>query len=429
MAAESHQSHESEQNNRKRKHGYESSSVGMGSMLPLLQQPDLPAFNLTSDGSSLEQHSGNRDGEVEDSRDWQLVEGGQRKKAKKVPKAHSSNYPTITFSAESARLQSQIKIGDLQGLVLYVLADGTSPQWISVRHRNEIRKVVVLMVPGLERSMFEEHSLAPEEQLKKNSANNDGGRSTERNYRSPDEYYPVKLSSDELPISLKPFAEIFEYLWPVKTPGDDKYSKMHSPLHAMFTAPLPKSQGDKNKKGPKPTREPQGWQNKRTRISEFITPPEDLLENDYTLHPAIYIDEEDRSALQEQRIRSGTWTEHGWVNTRVNSYEEGTPPENEIEQGSLTAGREIIAMDCEMCMTGDAESSLTRISLVGWDGSVVMDELVKPDKPIVDYVTRYVYLKRSIECDTDCIPPDFQESPKLCLRRLQQPSMTSNRSF
>ena len=181
---------------------------------------------------------------------------------------------------------------------------------------------------------------------------------------------------------------MFEYLWPVKTPGDDKYSKMHSPLHAMLTVPLPKSQEDKNKKGPKPAREPQGWQNKRTRVSEYITSSEGLLENDYTLHPAIYADEEDRNALQEQRVSSGMSTEHGWVDTLVNSYEEGTPLEGEVEQGSLTAGREVMAMDCEMCMTGEAEFSLTRISLIGWDGSVVLDELVKPGKPIVDYVTR-----------------------------------------
>jgi hypothetical protein len=118
--------------------------------------------------------------------------------------------------------------------------------------------------------------------------------------------------------------------------------------------------------------------------------PEDLLENDYTLHPAIYIDEEDRRALQEQRTSSGMSYEHGWVDTLVNKYEEGSLPENEIEQGSLTAGREIIAMDCEMCMTGETEFSLTRVSLVRWDGTIVLDELVKPDKPIIDYVTRYV---------------------------------------
>src|ERR1700694_1598551 len=114
MANDSRKSQESEQRNKKRKHGYESSSVGMGSTLPLLRQPDLPAFNLTSERSSLERDHSNRDVETDDSQDWQLVEGGQRKKAKKVPKPNSSNYPTITFSSQSARLQSQIKISDLQ---------------------------------------------------------------------------------------------------------------------------------------------------------------------------------------------------------------------------------------------------------------------------------------------------------------------------
>lgn len=391
MAGEPHGLYENGHNKRKRKHGSEL-SVGMGSTLPFLQQPDLPAFNLTSKRSSLEQDLSNKDSEVGDSEDSQVVEDGRRRKTKKIPTAHSSNYPSITFVPESVRLQSQIKISDLQGLVLYILADGTSPQWISVRCRNEIRKVVVLMVPGLERCMFKERSSSTEELYTGNNANNYGHESEERSRGSPDEYYPVKLSSDKLPTPVKRFAEMFGYLWPVKTPGDDKYCKMHSPLHAMLTAPLPKSQEDKNKKGVKPAREPQGWQNRRTRISEYILSPEDLLENDYILHPAIYSSKEDQDALQEQRIRMGKWSGQGWVDTLVNSFEEGNPPESEIEQGSLTAGREIMAMDCEMCMTGETEFSLTRISLVGWDGSVVLDELVKPDKPILDYVTRYVWL-------------------------------------
>ncbi len=356
----------------------------MSSSLPLLPLPDLPAFNLTSKRSSPDQESNSPPTEVDRAEQWQFVEDRQRKKTKKIPKAHSSNYPAITFSPETARLQSQIKLNDLQGLILYLLADGPSPQWVSVRHRPEIRKVVVLMVPGLERDMFTLTGKMDTAQTK----NCDGKESRERNYQSPDEYYPVKLTSDKLPTSLKQFAEMFEYLWPVKTPGDDKYSKMHSPLHAMLTAPLPKSQEDKNRKGPKQAREPQGWQNKRTRISEYIASPEDLLENDYTLHPAMYLDEKDKLALREQRKRSGTWTDQGWVDTLVDTFEQGSVPEREIQGGSLTAGREILAMDCEMCMTGKEEFSLTRISLVSWDGSVVLDELVKPDKPIIDYVTQ-----------------------------------------
>ena len=212
---------------------------------------------------------------------------------------------------------------------------------------------------------------------------------------SPDDYYPIRLRPDELLPGMETFADMFEDLWPVKTPGDDKFGKMHSPLHAILTAPLPKDKEEKSNKknkkgggGVQQAREPAGWKNTTTLITEFIHTPEELFENDYTIHPALYDNETDRKALATHRYSIGVSQEHGWVDTLVKQFEDGSAPENEIEQGSLTAGREILAMDCEMCMTGENEFSLTRTSIVGWDGSVVLDELVKPAKPITNYLTQ-----------------------------------------
>lgn len=42
-----------------------------------------------------------------------------------------------------------------------------------------------------------------------------------------------------------------------------------------------------------------------------------------------------------------------------------------------------------MCKTAPGDFALTRISVVAWNGRVIMDELVKPAKPITDYVTAY----------------------------------------
>ena len=360
---------------KKRKHEQRAYD-GMGHALSLLrQQPELPEFNLTSARRSSKESL--KEDEDEQSEDWQTIENGRpKKKPKKIPKANSSNYPAIKFSPDS-RLQSQIKISDIQNLVLYILADGPSPQFVSVRHRPEIRKVVVLMVPGLEKSMFVE-------------------KKKDRDDRrlSPDDYYPMRLRSEDITFGLEAFADMFEELWPVKTPGDDKFGKMHSPLHAILTAPLPKDKEERNNKknkkggGVRQAREPAGWKNSRTPITEFIHSPEELLENDYTLHPAVYGDEVDRTALAAHRSSIGASQEHGWVDTLVKSFNDGSAPENEIEQGSLTAGREVLAMDCEMCMTGENEFSLTRISIVGWDGSVVLDELVMPAKPITNYLTQ-----------------------------------------
>ncbi|KAH8674528.1 hypothetical protein BGZ60DRAFT_372609 [Tricladium varicosporioides] len=394
----------SESNGKKRKLSEASATEqpGMSQTPSLPRHPDLPEFHLTSGSHRSEEKESPRDEERSSSQDWQVIENGRpRKKAKKIPKPYSQNYPSFDFSRDS-RLQSQIKISDLQTLVLYILADGGAPSFISVKHRPQIRRVVVLMVPGLEQSDFDKPCKDGESREKK-----------DRKYSSPDDYFPRKLYADELDSSLQPFPEMFKWLWPVKTPGDDKYSKMHSPLHAMLTAPLPKSAEEKgknkNKKGARPVKEPHGWTNSRTPITEFLHVPEELVENDYTLHPAAYLDEKERYSYSKHRDSNGVSSDHGWVDTLVKHFDEGTPSEDEVEAGSITAGREVLAMDCEMCMTGESEFSLTRISIVGWDGSVVLDELVKPEKPITNYLTQYSGITEKMLADVTTTLPDIQK--------------------
>jgi RNA exonuclease 1 len=382
---------------KKRKHRDERDS-NLGDMISapeLLPQVELPEFSLIAETPQSSNMAGSpRDDAYDNAQEWQTVENGRpTKKAKKLPKPNTDNYPTIKFSSAS-RLQSQIKISDLQNLVLYILADAAAPQFVSVRHRNQIRKVVVLMVPGLEKSMFIMKSTDDGDGRHKEDADSRREKRLEekdRGYSYPDDYYPTRLSSETLPEEVKPFSVMFEDLWPVKTPGDDKYGRMHSPFHAMLTAPTPKTKEEKKwqktGKGASQAKEPIGWQNVRTRVTEFIHSPDELLENDYTLHPASYDDEKEKTALANHRRSTNVSQVDGWVDTLVKAFDEGSVPENEIENGSLTAGRELLAMDCEMCKTGETEFSLTRISIVGWDGAVILDELVKPDKPIIDYLT------------------------------------------
>ena len=210
---------------------------------------------------------------------------------------------------------------------------------------------------------------------------------------SPDDYVPVQLIHDKLPSPLKPLADCFSHLWPVKAPGDEKYGKVHSPLHAMLNSPIPKTQEEKNEdkqiKGAKPAREGKDWVNKRTPITEFINTEEELQENEYVLHHVYSTNPEESAINFGQRLVNNQTPEEGWMDTDVKSLQDGTVPDQEIEKGSITAGRAIVAMDCEMCKVEGNEMALTRISLVKWDGTILMDELVKPDKPIIDYLTQY----------------------------------------
>ncbi|KAL2759103.1 hypothetical protein ACRALDRAFT_2017933 [Sodiomyces alcalophilus JCM 7366] len=328
---------------------------------------DAPASQNQTSSAALKRPAPHDEQEENDGGGWQKVERAN-KKAKKIPREGSSSYPAISFSS-AAKLYSKINIAQLRDLVLYIFADGPAPQWVAVQHRPQFRKVVVLMVPGLEEAMFTE-------KVNFDTYNTTPPKDENRTITSPDDFYPRLLKSEWLPDVLKPFVNMFPHLWPVRAPGDDKHMKLHSPLGTFLTAPLPK---DKTK-GVKSAKEPHGWKNERTRITEFLASEEELESNGHLLHPALIQDPDRRAAFRPP---------DGWVVTRVESLQDAQVPEEEIEQGSVTAGRDCLALDCEMCMTGEDEYSLARISVLGWSGEVIMDELVKPEKPITNYVTHF----------------------------------------
>lgn len=325
-----------------------------------------------------------------------------------------NNYPSVTYAALHTFRES-IKIIDLQSLLLYCLADGPAPQWLSVRHHNQIQKAVVLFVPGLEKGMFngsialpdavddeattgevaEPGSIpngSPHKEVESHVASSNAKPVTYKPPAtgvSPDEFLPSSLRVDEMPEPLRPLAGVFEHLWPVKAPGDERFSKVFSPLHAMLTSSMPKTreerEAEKRMKGAKPAREGKYWDNKPTPITAFITSKEDLLENDYSLHPTAFTTDAEQNNERSRRKAANETAEDGWVDTDIEKLEDADVAG--FPKGSLTAGRTILAMDCEMCLVEGGESALTRISIVGWDGAVIMDELVKPDKSIIDYLT------------------------------------------
>ena len=320
--------------------------------------------------------------------EWQTVKR-PNKKAKKVPRPGKS-YPALTFSP-NARVHSKVNLNQLRDLVLYIFADGTGPQWINVSHRPHFRKMVAIMVPGLEEAMFK----ANVNYLTYNDTAAQGERQT---LTAPDDDYPRKLNKEDLPEALQPFADMFPHMWPIRTPGDEKHAKMHSPMAAFLTAPLSKEKTSQ-KGGVKPAAEPHGWKNERTRITEFLASAEELAENGFVVHPALLPD-----GAREKFV-----VPEGWVMTNVDKLEDGDVPESEIQDGSVTAGREILGLDCEMCMTGEKEFSLTRITILDWHGNAILDEFVKPDKPIIDYVTKYSGITEEMLRDVKTTLRDVQQ--------------------
>lgn len=337
----------------------------------------------------------------------QSTKDGQKPSTKrKRVDGEKTKYPDLTYV--EGTLQSSIRIADLQGLLLYCFADGVAPQWISIKHSGHMRKAVVLMVPGLEIGMFDgtlpldsqqedkEKDTAIQPEVTEETADDRKNADFERWKQGlpledrSGQFNPRVLDPESLPEPLRPLANMFPHIWPVKAPGDPKYNKVHSPLQAILLSSLPKSkESGGNGKGARPAKVDKAFVPKRTPITTFLSTAEDLRENEYTLHPAFFSSDEDKVSQLEIRRRAEQSTENGWVDTDVSTLESGEVPDAEVEQGSMTAGRKVLSLDCEMCLTEGGHSELTRISMVGWDGEVVLDELVRPTNPIIDYLTRY----------------------------------------
>ncbi|KAF2707735.1 hypothetical protein K504DRAFT_435677 [Pleomassaria siparia CBS 279.74] len=363
---------------------------------------------------------------VQDEPTKEQREREERRKERKVDR----NYPAIEHS-NHARLQSKLKIQDLQALVLYLLADGNAPQWVSVRHRMNIRQVVVLMVPGLELGMFNgeiplEESSQPSKPIHEVAqATSDAAPTAadekhikpKRLHISPDDYYPASLRPDRLPQALKPLADIFPHVWPINGTGDhrnNQYQKVHSPIHTLLTSQIPKTKEEKqmkkntNHKGPLP-QNTKDWENKRTPVTEYLASLIDQSDNEYAVHPAWFATPEAKEAARRSRKAAKQTSKDGWVDTNVARLEDGDVPDEEIEQGSVTAGRRILTVDCEMCKSEHDEFVLTRVSLVDWDGSVVLDKLVKPDVAIKDYLTQYSGITAAMLQDVKTTLADIQK--------------------
>ena len=344
-----------------------------------------------------ERASSNADGEG-----WQVVGSTSRQNKRRGPGNEKVKYPELIFHGKNS---VPIRIADLQNLVLYTLADGIAPTWLAFKHALHTRKVVAVMVPGLERGMFDGSidltaaqvdsiSTAPNgtySQGPKKPSNNDchfelwkQGK-LERGFQGN----PITIDKDSLPPSIQPIADTFNEVWPVRAPGDTKMAKIHSPLQAMLISPLPASKVAKDHKGPRPPAEEKTFCARRTPITAFIHSADELHEAEYPIHPAAFTSHEDAALEAERRQRTNQSTMHGWVDTVVTEPAPILPPASQIQAGSITCGLDVYALDCEMVLTADDVSSLARISVLDWSGTIILDSFVKPSLPVKNYFTQF----------------------------------------
>ena len=309
---------------------------------------DTSSYQVTDDTSNYSHQSG----AIQDQRE---ISGEQPRYSKTI------------FSA-TGRLDRQLRLSDLQNLVLYILSDGSAPGFANVELQKSIRQVVVLMVPALEKTMFTPERPSDVEMP-----------STATGIAANPDQHPLPLSSSELPNCVGEIADVFPHLWPVLAPSEAQGSRLFHPMAEMLTVSY----------------EPGIEEQRALRRAQCIAQPvtidklfatrDQLDDQKYVLHPSFMATELEKILSTEIRRRYGQTSEFGWDDSPIADHVSTGP----YGPGTPMHGRKIFAVDCEMCKTSAGESELTRVCVVDYFGSVVLDELVKPDNPITDYVTRY----------------------------------------
>ncbi|TBU36676.1 ribonuclease H-like protein [Dichomitus squalens] len=249
--------------------------------------------------------------------------------------------------SEIMKRREAVGIDDVRDLVLHLTADAPPPSWVRVENPRSINKVVALLIPGLTPDIL---SLPP---LPTSATSN------------PNVPLQVPLPQTNLAgesSSGVPFINsTFTYACPTRAPGDQ--SRMHSVLNTFFQGPVT---GEEKKR-----RLTERLISERTQEKSpmrYLLTLEQMIENGYPVP----------SYLAEVFEKPP-----GWVETKVSAADATllSPPASDPPR--------IYAIDCEMCLTEDGKQ-LARVCLIDYASSIVVyDALVKPSKPVTDYLTRW----------------------------------------
>ncbi|KAG6861476.1 hypothetical protein C0995_016255 [Termitomyces sp. Mi166 len=281
---------------------------------------------------------------------WTKVEKRKQKKTKKAEMKLDTTQPRFMYNnAEITQRNHAVGIDEIRQLVVHIIADAPPPNWLRIENTPLIQKVVALLIPGLTSEVL---SLPP---IPTSATVN------------PNIPIPIPLlprTPDASPPPNVPFiAATFSHACPIRAPGDQY--RMHSVLGAFFQGPV--SGEERNKRA---MLKSFSEMTKNQDPEQYLLTLEQMIENEYPI-PSYMAD------VFEKPV--------GWLETPEPVKPNFLLP----EKGKEKPKAKIYAIDCEMCMTEDGKE-LARVSIIDYyTQKVVYDQLVKPAKPVIDYLTRW----------------------------------------
>ncbi|KAG6375627.1 hypothetical protein JVT61DRAFT_3195 [Boletus reticuloceps] len=274
---------------------------------------------------------------------WTRVDRRKAKKARKHEAKHDALMPRFMYvNNEIVKRKDAIHVDDVRDLVLHIIADAPPPNWVKIENARSIQKVVTLLIPGILPDLL---SLPP---LPTSATTN------------PHIPIAVPLPNDsKTPL---PFiASTFSHACPTRAPGDQ--TRMYSVLGDFFQGPV--SSEEKKRRIEARIASERAFDKDP---SLYLLTLQQMIENDYPI-PSYMADVFEKP--------------DGWVETPQ------PVPESILLLSHEKQRSRVYAIDCEMCLTEDGKE-LTHVSIIDYESDIVVyDALVKPPKPVIDYLTKW----------------------------------------
>lgn len=251
-----------------------------------------------------------------------------KKKLKKSQEPPSFELVTSASADKKHPSIKKLSLTNIRDLIIHIFSKDLNHNlsWIRLKQVTEIKKIVFCFVPGLVTDEF----------LEPNSPYAD------------DKFIPMSqtLKIEELEF----FKENFDSMIQVTAPGskDSLFLALHTLTNVPLTKKEKKDQIDSLRKA-------------KLTLWDLLLSKESMSQNNYPIHSSLIDDGESINV-----------DSNGWVQTKSFDHE----------------GSHTFALDCEFCQSASGKV-LTRISLINFQGEIVLDLLVKPEEIITDYLTKY----------------------------------------
>ncbi|KAF7357922.1 Ribonuclease H [Mycena venus] len=299
---------------------------------------------------------------TEDSEGWTKVEKRKQKKTQKQEVKSDATQPRFMYAnSEIVKRNHAIAIEDVRDLVLHLTADASPPNWLRINDSSLIQKVVALLIPGLTPELL---GLPP---LPTSATSNPN--------------VPIAIPLPHSRIHVRPPFHRLHVQPRMSHPRarrPDAYAQ-----HPDRVLPRSYNRSRAKEAGHRPILSVHAFLRRPHLFADFLCVVERTREKD----PAQYLLTLEQMLENEYPIPSYMadvfQRPDGWIETP----EERKP--SLLEDPAKAPKRPVYCIDCEMCLTEDGKE-LTRVCLIDFhSGTVVYDQLVKPSKPILDYLTRW----------------------------------------